>query len=98
MIYMDGRPHPPDIGDYPEFMGHSIGRWENDTLVVDTVGINERSWLDTAGHEHSGKLHLIERFTRTDARTLKYEVTIDDPGTYTAPWSSGFNLRWTEGL
>src|SRR5438128_745580 len=61
MVYMDGRPHPDDILEYPEFMGHSTGRWEGDTLVIDTVGINERSWLDTAGHEHSAKLHLIER-------------------------------------
>ena len=53
VIYLDGRPHPADIADYPDFMGHSIGRWEGTTLVVDTVGIDLRSWLDTAGHEHS---------------------------------------------
>jgi len=60
VIYMDGRPHPADIADYPDFMGHSVGHWDGSTLVVDTVGIDERSWL-TAGHEHSDKLHLIER-------------------------------------
>ena len=87
MIYMDGRPHPADIMDYPEFMGHSIGRWEGGTLVIDTVGINERSWLDTAGHEHSGQLHLIERIQKVDENHLKYTVTFDDPVFFTEPWS-----------
>jgi hypothetical protein len=87
MIYMDGRPHPADIMDYPEFMGHSIGHWEGDTLVIDTVGINERSWLDTAGHEHSGQLHLIERIQKVDENHLKYTVTFADPVFFTEPWS-----------
>jgi len=87
MIYMDGRPHPPDIMEYPEFMGHSIGRWEGDTLVIDTIGINERSWLDTAGHEHSGKLHLTERIRKLDDNRLEYKVTFDDPVFFTEPWS-----------
>jgi hypothetical protein len=87
MVYMDGRPHPPDIDDYPEFMGHSIGHWEGDTLIIDTVGINERSWLDTAGHEHSAKLHLIERLQRLDENHLKYTVTFDDPVFFTESWS-----------
>jgi hypothetical protein len=87
MIYMDGRPHPPEIADYPEFMGHSIGHWEGDTLVIDTVGINERSWLDTAGHEHSGKLHLIERLQKVDDDHIKWTVTYDDPVFFTEPWS-----------
>ena len=79
IVYMDGRDHPKDIDDYLEFMGHSIGKWEGDTLVVDTVGIDERSWLDTAGHEHSAKLHLTERFQLTDSNTIKWTVTYDDP-------------------
>jgi hypothetical protein len=87
MVYLDGRPHPPDIMEYPEFMGHSIGHWEGDTLVIDTIGINERSWLDTAGHEHSGKLHLIERLQTVDDTHLKYTVTYDDPVFFTEPWS-----------
>ena len=87
MIYMDGRGHPEDIADYPEFMGHSIGRWEGDILVVDTVGIDERSWLDTAGHEHSGKLHLTERFRRAGENTLTWTVTFDDPVFFSRPWS-----------
>jgi hypothetical protein len=87
MIYMDGRPHPADIAEYPQFMGHSIGRWEGETLVVDTVGIDERSWLDTAGHEHSDKLRLTERFTRKDADSIEWTVTFDDPVFFTKPWS-----------
>jgi len=86
MVYIDKK-HPPDIMDYPEFMGHSIGHWEGDTLVIDTVGINERSWLDTAGHEHSGQLHLIERIQKLDDDHLKYTVTYDDPMFFTQPWS-----------
>jgi hypothetical protein len=73
IVYMDGRPHPADIADYPQFMGHSIGRWEGDTLVVNTVGIDERSWLDTAGHEHSDKLRLTERFTKKGADTNRVD-------------------------
>lgn len=86
-IYMDGRAHPKDIMDYPEFMGHSIGRWEGDTLVVDTVAIHERTWLDTAGHEHSPKLRLTERFRKLDADRLEWTVTFDDPVFFTKPWS-----------
>jgi len=86
MVYIDKK-HPPDIMDYPEFMGHSIGHWEDDTLVIDTVGINERSWLDTAGHEHSGELHLVERIQKLDDDHLKYTVTYDDPIFFTQPWS-----------
>ena len=86
-IYTDGRGHPEDIADYPYFMGHSIGRWDGDTLVVDTVGIDERTWLDTAGHEHSAQLHLTERFRKVDADTIQWTVTFDDPLFFTRPWS-----------
>jgi hypothetical protein len=86
-IYMDGRPHPEDIDDYPYFMGHSIGHWEGDTLVVDTTGIDERSWLDTAGHEHSAKLRLTERFQKTGPDTMTWTVTYTDPIYFTRPWS-----------
>ena len=87
LIYMDGRPHPSDIADYPDFMGHSVGRWEGNTLVVDTVGIDGRSWLDTAGHEHSDKLRLTERFQKKDDNTIEWTVTFDDPLFFTRPWS-----------
>jgi hypothetical protein len=86
VIYMDGRPHPADIADYPDFMGHSIGRWEGPVLVVDTVGIDERSWLDTAGHEHSDKLHVTERFEK-DGANIKWTATFEDPVFFTRPWS-----------
>ena len=86
-IYMDGRTHPADIADYPEFMGHSIGRWDGDTLVVDTVAINERTWLDTAGHEHSAKLHLTERFRKVSEDKMEWTATFEDPVFFARPWS-----------
>ena len=78
---MDGRPHPEDPD--PTWYGHSIGKLEGDTLVVDTVAFNEVFWFDFAGHPHTEKLHIIERFRRPDFDHLEYDVTIDDPGAYT---------------
>jgi hypothetical protein len=95
IIYMDRKEHPRDV--VPSYYGDSIGRWEGETLIIDTIGFNEKFWLSRDGLPHTEQLHLVERFSRPDARTLKYEVTINDPGAYTAPWTSGFNLRWTEG-
>jgi hypothetical protein len=95
VVYMDGREHPKDLE--PSYYGHSTGRWEGDTLVVDTVGFNEKHWLDTLGLMHTEDYRQIERFTRVDFNTLKYEVTVDDPGAYTKPWSGGIMLRWAEG-
>jgi len=95
IIYMDGRQHPKDL--QPSYYGHSIGRWEADALVVDTVGFNERFWIDREGEPHTEKLHLIERFSRPNFNTLQYEVTVDDPGAYTATWTGGFLLRWSAG-
>jgi hypothetical protein len=95
VIYMDGRSHPANL--IPSYYGHSVGHWEGDTLVVDAVGFNEKFWMNRDGLPHTDRLHLTERFTRTDLRTLKYDVTVDDPGAYTAPWTSGFSLRWTDG-
>jgi len=92
-IYLDGRPHPKNL--QPSYYGHSIGKWEGDTLVVETVGFNERAWIDRAGTPHTTNLKFIERFTRTDHDTLKYEVTIDDPGAYTATWSTAsMTMTW----
>ena len=76
-IYMDGRPHPKDLD--PSYYGHSVGHWEGDTLVIDTVGFNERSWIDLRGMPTTEQLHLTERITRPDFNTLRYEITIDDP-------------------
>ena len=91
-IYMDGRPHPTDLD--PTFSGHSVGHWEGDALVVDSVGFNEKFWLTREGIPFTDKLHLIERFTRTDYNTLKYEATIDDPGAYTKTWTGGWLITW----
>ena len=95
VIYMDGRGHPP--ASTPDYFGHSIGRWEGDTLVVDTVGFSEKFWMNRDGLPHTSHLHLVERLTRVDFDNLDYEVTVDDPGAYTAPWTSGFTLGFTKG-
>jgi hypothetical protein len=94
-VYMDGRTHPTNFS--PTFYGHSIGWWEGDTLVIDTVGFNEGFWMDRDGLPHTDKLHTIERLTRTDAAALKYELTVDDSGAYTRPWSGAMTLRWEDG-
>jgi hypothetical protein len=69
------------------WMGDSIGRWEGDTLVVDTVGLNDKTWLDQVGHPHSSSLHVIERLRRIDHNTLEDVITVDDPNDYTKPWT-----------
>jgi hypothetical protein len=94
-IYMDGRPHPKNA--LRQYYGHSVGRWEGDTLVVETTGFNEDFWLDRRGFPHTEQLKTIERFTRTDSNTIRYEATIDDPGAYSKPWTGTFNLRWNGG-
>ena len=88
IIYLDGTKHPDDIADYPEWMGHSVGHWEGAKLVVDTVGINDRTWLDTQGHEHSDKLRLTETFEKTGPDTIHYSVTFEDPIFFTRAWTS----------
>ena len=88
IVYMDGRGHPPDAQDYPEWMGSSIGRWEGDTLVVETIGIHERSWLDTSGHEHSDKLKMIERFRLSARNVLEHVVTYEDPVFFVKPFTT----------
>ena len=89
-----GRKHPPADEIVPSYFGDSIGWWDGDTLVVDTVGFNERFWMIRGGLPHTRNLHLIERFTRADYNTLRYEFTIDDPGAYTEPWSGGWEIPW----
>jgi hypothetical protein len=96
-IYLDGRPRIDYAIREPNYLGESIGHWEGDTLVVDTVGFNEKMWFDSDGSPHTDQLHLIEKFTRISLGRLKYEVTIDDPGAYTSTWSSGFYMDWTPG-
>ncbi len=82
-VFLDGRGHPKD-GD-PSWMGHSIARWENDTLVVDTIGFNERSWLGL--YPHTEKLHIVERYQRRDLGHLDVQITAEDPGTFLKPWT-----------
>ena len=90
-IFMDGRQHPED--PRPTWYGHSIGRWEGETLVIDTVALNDIFWLDSGGTPHTEQLHLIERWTRTDYTTLRREVTIDDPGAFTQPFTVTFTAN-----
>ncbi|HEX7080186.1 MAG TPA: hypothetical protein VF329_04160 [Gammaproteobacteria bacterium] len=97
LIHMDGReaPNPEEVvGTY---YGHSTGRWEGDTLVVESSGFNARFWFSNGGLPHTEALRLVERFSRPDFDTLKYEVTIDDPYTYTRPWTAEWTVDWVEG-
>jgi hypothetical protein len=82
-FFMDGRGHPQN--SEPLWMGHSIARWEGDTLVVDTVGFNEKTWLNGQGVPHTDKLHVIERITRPESGRLEIEITIEDTGAFTQP-------------
>jgi hypothetical protein len=91
-IFMDpNRKHPADPD--PTWYGDSNGKWDGDTLVIDTVGYNDKFWFDFRGHPHTEKLHTIERYTRTDMGTLLNEVTIDDPGAYSKPFTLKFTAR-----
>lgn len=86
-IWTDGRGHPSkDELDYT-WMGDSIGRWEGDTLVVDTVGIRNEPWIDLAGHVSSRQMRMEERYTRLDHDTMRVEWTVDDPIAFTKPWT-----------
>ena len=84
-IFMDGRNHPADPD--PSWYGHSVGHYEGDTLVIDSIGFNDKFWFDFAGHPHTEKLHVTERFRRSDYGHLDLEVVIDDPGAYTKPFT-----------
>jgi len=77
--------HPDDVT--PSYMGDSVGRWEGDTLVVDVIGFNDRTWLQGTGTFHSEALHLTERFTRIDKDQINYQATMEDPNVFTKPWT-----------
>jgi Family of unknown function (DUF6152) len=94
VIYTDGRPLGTAAEAVPSYYGFSVGRWEKDTLVVESLGYNEKFWLTSAGLPHTEALHLTERFTRSDLNTLKYEVTVEDPRTYTRPWRGSWTIQW----
>jgi hypothetical protein len=100
IIYMDGREQVGLVtgdDDNPLYFGRSIARWEDGTLVVQNKGFNEDFWFSNGGLPHSSQLEMEERFTRPDADTLQYAVTINDPGTYTRPWSASWTLQWVGG-
>jgi len=96
-IFTDGRKHDETLG--PLWMGDSIGHWEGDTLVADTVNFNDKTWLDRIGHPHSGQLHVIERIRRVDHDHLQDDITIEDPKAYTKPWGGrivfALKPKWT---
>ena len=91
VIFMDGRKHPTDW--LPTWWGHSIGRWEGDTLVVDTVGYNDKFWFDSRGTPHTEQLHTIERFTRINYGRLVNEFYMEDPGAFSKPVNLKFTAR-----
>jgi len=93
-IFMNAK-HPDDPD--PTWYGHSIGSWDGDTLVVDTIGFNDKFWFDFRGHPHTEQLHVIEKYTRTGPGTMKYEVAIDDPGAYMKTWTSSSSLSFHRG-
>jgi hypothetical protein len=91
MIYLDDRKH---IVEQPSWLGYSVGKWEGDTLVVHTRGFNDRGWLDALGHPRTEALHIVERFTRRDFGHMEVQMTFEDPGAYTKP----FSIRFTQTL
>jgi hypothetical protein len=91
VIRLDGSPHVPST--IKLWQGDSIGRWEGNTLVVDSTNFNGRTWFDMAGNFTTDSLHVVERYTPMDANTIQYEATIEDPAIYTRPWKMSFPLR-----
>jgi hypothetical protein len=94
-IHLDRRDHPKELD--LTWVGDSVGWWEGNTLVVDTAGLNDKTWLDQVGHPHSDALHVVERIRRVDRETLQDDVTIDDPKAYKTSWTGQqvFKLRPT---
>lgn len=90
-IFMDGRTHPKNA--LSTWWGHSIGRWEGDTLVIDTVGYNDVFWFDSRGTPHSEQLHTIERWTRTSYGVMTNDFTLEDPGVLSRPVNLKFTAR-----
>ena len=79
-----GQPHPDDVE--PSYMGDSVARWDGDTLVVDVIGFNDKTWLAGVGTIHSEQLHVVERYTRDTPESIVYDVTVEDPVVFTKPW------------
>lgn len=100
IIYTDNREQVGQINGNdtnPVFYGQSIGHWDGDSFVSDTIRFNEEFWFDNGGLPHTEQLQLIERFTRTSEKTMEYHVTVIDPGAYTRPWTSSWTLEWIPG-
>jgi hypothetical protein len=93
-IDLDGREVPNNEDVTPSYFGYSVGKWEGETLVVQTTGLAERFWLSNGGIPHGESVKLTERISRPDYDTLRYQVTVDDPGTYTRPWTASWDLQW----
>jgi hypothetical protein len=89
-IHTDGRTHPKD--PQPTWLGYSVGKWEGDTLVVDTIGFNDQSWLDALGHTHTEALHVVERLTRRNFGLIELQLMVEDPKMYTKPVTVKVNL------
>jgi hypothetical protein len=94
LIWLDGRKNPEPEEVTPTYYGYSTAKWDGDTLIAETTAFTERFWFTNGGLPHTENLHLTERITRPDFDTLKYEVTVNDPGAYTRPWAGGWNLSW----
>jgi hypothetical protein len=97
LIWLDGRALPTADDGVATYFGNSVGKWDGDALVVDSTGYNERFWFSNGGLPHTDSLKMNEKISRPDSNTLKYEVTINDPGAYTRPWTSTLNLQWIPG-
>ena len=94
IIHTDGsHKHPEGRDVLNTWMGDSVGHWEGDTLVVDVNGLNDQTWLDMAANFHSDQLHVVERYTMINPKTIDYEATLDDPKVYTKPWTMKFKIR-----
>ena len=91
-VFMDGRELPKDPN--PTWLGYSVGHWDGDALVIDSSGFNDRMWFDTEGHPHTAALHVVERFLRRDFGHIDVQITIDDPGAYTKPWTVPLKLQF----
>ncbi|HXR52024.1 MAG TPA: hypothetical protein VN762_07775 [Steroidobacteraceae bacterium] len=96
-IYVDGRDPPVAEEVTATFLGLAVGKWEGDTLVATSTGFNTRFWMSNGGLPHTEALTLTERFKRVSKESLEYEVTIDDPRTYTRPWKAAWTFKWVPG-
>jgi len=94
-IWTDGRPLPKD--PEPRWLGYSIGRWEGDTFIVESSAFDDRSWLDTQGHQHSEDMKVVETYRRVSYDTIDVTLTINDPKTYTQPWITKATVKLSAG-